>query len=224
MGNIIIIPVSYHLVIFPVRLGETAGCFFLHFQYWRSVIRGPLVVITQLPTNLYVRMQKEARRIQIHLVMTVHRMTTTHVIKVRGKCMLSLYLIPEVHSEPCQRSQMEIYAKIVNGWAVNYFHKKDSSQIFYWLLFTPIHAVFLYIHKQPLKVFRKSYSWKFRKFHRKTPFLQSLSNKYAGLQACYVIKMRPQHKCFPVKFLRTLILKNIWKRLLLYIAAVLKTH
>ena len=132
---------------------------------------------------------------------------------------------PRGASEPCQRSQMEIYAKIVNGWAANYFHKKDSSQIFYWLLFTPIHSVFLYIHKQPLKVLRKlSYSWKFRKFHRKTPFLQSLSNKYAGLQACYVIKMRPQHKCFPVKFLRTLILKNICKRLLLYIAAVLKTH
>ena len=47
----------------------------------------------------------------------------------------------------------------------------------------------------------------------KTPVL-GLS---AGLQACNFTK-RHQHRCFPVniaKFLRTPILKNIWKQLLL---------
>ena len=46
----------------------------------------------------------------------------------------------------------------------------------------------------------------------------SLFNKFAVLQACNFIKQRPQHRCFPVrfaKFLRTPILKNICKRLLL---------
>ena len=46
----------------------------------------------------------------------------------------------------------------------------------------------------------------------KTPVLESLFNKVAGL------KKRLQHKCFPVnivKFLKTPILKNIYERLLL---------
>ena len=48
--------------------------------------------------------------------------------------------------------------------------------------------------------------------------LESLFNKIAVLQACNFIKQRLQHRCFPVRFaniLRTPILKNIWKRLLL---------
>ena len=48
--------------------------------------------------------------------------------------------------------------------------------------------------------------------------LESLFNKVAGLQACNFIKKRLQHSCFSVnivKFLRTLILKNICKWLLL---------
>ena len=47
---------------------------------------------------------------------------------------------------------------------------------------------------------KKRYSWKFRKFYRKTPVLESLFNKVAGL-------------CFPVKFakfLRAPILKNTY--------------
>ena len=59
---------------------------------------------------------------------------------------------------------------------------------------------------------------KFRKSLRKTPVLESLLNKAAGLQACNFIKKRLQHRYFPVKFaklLRTPILKNICKRLLL---------
>ena len=73
--------------------------------------------------------------------------------------------------------------------------------------------------KQPPVVFcKKRCSKKFRKFHRKTPMLESLFNKVAGLKAWNFIKMRFQHRCFPVKFpktLRTLILKNIYKRLVL---------
>ena len=46
----------------------------------------------------------------------------------------------------------------------------------------------------------------------------SFFNKSAGLQACNFIEKRLHHRCFPVniaKFLRTPILKNVCKRLLL---------
>ena len=54
------------------------------------------------------------------------------------------------------------------------------------------------------------------KFYRKTPVLESIFNKVAGLKACNFIKKRLQHRCFPVKFakfLRTPTLKNICERL-----------
>ena len=44
--------------------------------------------------------------------------------------------------------------------------------------------------------------------NRKTPVLESLFNRVAGLQACNFMKKRLQHSCFPmniVKFLRTFI-------------------
>ena len=44
----------------------------------------------------------------------------------------------------------------------------------------------------------------FCKFHRKTPVLESVFNKVAGLQACDFTKKRLQHKCFPVKFAKFL--------------------
>ena len=47
------------------------------------------------------------------------------------------------------------------------------------------------------------------------PELDSLLHKVASLQTCNFIKKRLQQSCFPVKFLKTPILKNIWKRLLL---------
>ena len=46
-------------------------------------------------------------------------------------------------------------------------------------------------------------------FKEKTPVLESLFNKVAGLQACDFIKKRLQHRCFPVnvtKFLSMLVL------------------
>ena len=49
--------------------------------------------------------------------------------------------------------------------------------------------------------------------------LESLFNEITGLQACNFIKKRLQHRCFPMKFAkfsRTLILKNMCERLLLY--------
>ena len=58
----------------------------------------------------------------------------------------------------------------------------------------------------------------FLNFHRKTPVLEPLSNKSAGLQACNLIEKRLQHRCFPVNienFLRTPIMKNICEQLLL---------
>ena len=42
--------------------------------------------------------------------------------------------------------------------------------------------------------------------HRKTPVLESLSNRVPGLKACNFIKKKLQHRCFPVsvaKFLRS---------------------
>ena len=50
-----------------------------------------------------------------------------------------------------------------------------------------------------------------KNFHRKTPVLESLFNKFSDLQACCFIKKRFHHKCFPVKFakfLRTPFLKK----------------
>ena len=58
----------------------------------------------------------------------------------------------------------------------------------------------------------------FLNIHRKTPVPQPLLNKFAGLEACKLVKKRLQHRCFPVnteKFLRTPILKNICEQLLL---------
>ena len=52
---------------------------------------------------------------------------------------------------------------------------------------------------------------------------ESLFNKLAGLKGCNLIKKRLEHRCFPVKFtnfLRTPILNNICKRLLLNISNI----
>ena len=65
---------------------------------------------------------------------------------------------------------------------------------------------------------KKTCSYKFRNIHRKTPVLESLVNKVAGLKAYNFIKKRFQHRCFPVniqKILRTTVLKNIRESLLL---------
>ena len=51
---------------------------------------------------------------------------------------------------------------------------------------------------------------KISQFHRKTPLLENLFNKFVGLQIYNFIKKRLQHRCFPLKFarfLRTPILK-----------------
>ena len=44
-------------------------------------------------------------------------------------------------------------------------------------------------------------SWKFCKFHGKISVLESLLNKIAGL---HINQKRPQHRCFPVKFVKFL--------------------
>ena len=65
---------------------------------------------------------------------------------------------------------------------------------------------------------KKSCSYKFSNINRKTLVLESLFNKFAGLQAGNFITKRFQHRCFPVnivKFLKTSILKDICERLLL---------
>ena len=56
--------------------------------------------------------------------------------------------------------------------------------------------------------FKKGVLKKFHNIHRKTPVLESLFSKVAGLKACNFIKKRLQHRCFPVniaKFLRAAI-------------------
>ena len=80
--------------------------------------------------------------------------------------------------------------------------------------------IYIYeIQKQQPEAFcKKRFSKIFRKFHRKTPVLESLFNKVAGLQGCNFIRKRLQHRGFPVKFakfFRTPTLKNICERLLL---------
>ena len=65
---------------------------------------------------------------------------------------------------------------------------------------------------------KKSCSEKFCNIHRKILVSEPLFNKVTGLQAYKFIKKRLQRRCFPVKigkFLRTPILKNICKQLLL---------
>ena len=60
---------------------------------------------------------------------------------------------------------------------------------------------------------------KFANFTKKTPVLESLVHKVAGLKACNFIKKRPQHMSSLVKFvnfLRTPIVKDIRERLLLH--------
>ena len=56
-------------------------------------------------------------------------------------------------------------------------------------------------------VLQNTCSWKFRKFHRKTPLLESVFKKVADPQACNFVKKRLHHRCYLVKsakFLRTL--------------------
>ena len=53
--------------------------------------------------------------------------------------------------------------------------------------------------------------------------LNSPFNKAAALKASHFIKKRLQHSCFPVniaKFIKTPILKNSCKRMLLYIQSL----
>ena len=92
-------------------------------------------------------------------------------------------------------------------------------QIYYSNMNKTTVEAYVQFQKQPPAVFcKKSCSLKFRKFHRKTPVLESLLNKVAGLQACNFIKKGLQQRHIPVKFakfLRTHFLKNICERLLL---------
>ena len=67
---------------------------------------------------------------------------------------------------------------------------------------------------------QKRGSLKFRKFNRKTPVLEFLFNKVAGLKACNFIKNRLKHRCFPMKFanfLRTPFFREHFRWLLLKI-------
>ena len=73
--------------------------------------------------------------------------------------------------------------------------------------------------KQPPEVFYKKVV--LRNIHWKTAGLESVFNKVRDLQACAFIKMRIQHRCFPVNIAKisgTPILKKICERffLLLY--------
>ena len=75
-----------------------------------------------------------------------------------------------------------------------------------------LHHICLAVQKQPFANFLQNWcSQKFRNIHRKTPVLESLFNKVAGLQVCNFIKKRLQHRYFLLniaKFLKTAFLKN----------------
>ena len=68
---------------------------------------------------------------------------------------------------------------------------------------------------------------KFHKIHWKTPVLESLFNKVAGLKAYNLIKKRLRHRCFPVniaKLLRTaFFIEQLWWLLLDFLQNLLKT-
>ena len=65
---------------------------------------------------------------------------------------------------------------------------------------------FLQIQKQSFKDdFQNQCSLKFRKFHKKTPVLESLVNKVTDRKAYNFIKKRLHHRCFPVKFAKLFI-------------------
>ena len=61
----------------------------------------------------------------------------------------------------------------------------------------------MFRRRRLLMFFEKGFC-KGSQFHRKTPELESLINKVVGVQACNVIKKRPQNSCFPVKFAKFL--------------------
>ena len=55
------------------------------------------------------------------------------------------------------------------------------------------------VQKQPFSdVLQDRCSCGFRNVHRKTPWLESLFNKVAGLKSCNFIKKRLRRRCFPV--------------------------
>ena len=72
---------------------------------------------------------------------------------------------------------------------------------------TPLENFFCVQRQSFADVPLNKYSEKFRKFGRKTPVVQSVFNKVAGLQAYNFVKKRLQHRCYLAKFakfLRTL--------------------
>ena len=77
---------------------------------------------------------------------------------------------------------------------------------------------YVQFQKWPPEVFCKKGILKKLQISKKTPLLESLLNKVAGLQVCNFTKKRLHHRCHPVKFVKYLripILKNICERLLL---------
>ena len=76
------------------------------------------------------------------------------------------------------------------------------------------------ILNQPPEVFYKKAILKFCNIHRKTPALESIFNKVAGLACNFIKKRLQQSTCFLMniaKFLKIPIWKNICQRLLLLI-------
>ena len=73
----------------------------------------------------------------------------------------------------------------------------------------PVVLVPLLHHAAVRRCFSKKI--KIRNMQRKTPVLESLFNKVAGLKACNFIKKRLKHSCFPVnieKILRAAFFKE----------------
>ena len=66
-------------------------------------------------------------------------------------------------------------------------------------------AILMFLGKQSFgDVLQNTFSQKFRKFHRKTPVLESIFNKLTGLHACNFIKKDSKYRSFPVKLTKFL--------------------
>ena len=84
-----------------------------------------------------------------------------------------------------------------------------SVDLWLYLLFICIHIliyiyIYIYIYLFIIIIW-VLFADVFHNVHKKTPVLESLSNKVTGLKACNFIQQRLQHKCFPVntaKYLR----------------------
>ena len=125
------------------------------------------------------------------------------------------------------RLQHSVFSREYNEIFMNaFFREKSQENSFYvsvWIIFNrsfdfslahfwySAKKCFSFVQKNPPEVFfKKTCSWELLDIYRKTPVLESLFNKVAGIKVYNFIKEKLQHRCFPMNignFLRMPILK-----------------